>query len=170
MKISATKTQAIITQPFFRVPKVLVFGIMFVASMIAGSKLQAQNEDAPEKKGSYQEPGINQHGSQNDDDPMGKRPGPPPEVKTEPQILAEDISSMLSERLSLSAEQRSGVYDAVLDYASTHNRSNFDHSELDRKIEKVLTNEQIVKYREFIKNGPDRNAHHHHEHDDKPVK
>lgn len=168
MKISAIKTQAIITKPFFRRPRVLTLGLLFIASMIAGSNIYAQNEDAP--KGKNEEPGINQHGDQNADDPMGKRPGPPPEVKTEPQIMAEDISSLLSERLSLSAEQRSGVYDAVLDYASTHNRSNFDHSELDLKIEKVLTNEQIVKYREFIKNGPDRNAHHHHEHDDKPVR
>ena len=164
------KISAIITQLFFRVPKVLVFAVMFIASMIAGSKVHAQNEDAPDKNGSYSEPGINQHGTQNDDDPMGKHPGPPPEVKTEPQIMAEDLSKMLTEKLSLSAEQNTDVYDVVLDYASTHNRSNFDHSELDLKIEKVLTTDQIVKHRKFIKNGPDRNAPQHHIYDDKPVK
>ena len=161
------KISAIITQPFFRVPKVLVFAVIFVASMIAGSRTFAQNEDAPKDK---QAPAYDQHGDQNADDPMGKRPGPPPEGKTEPQIMAEDISNMLTEKLSLSEEQNSNVYDVVLDYASTHNRSNFDHSELDLKIEKVLTTDQIVKYREFIKNGPDRNAPQHHIYDDKPVK
>ena len=161
------KISAIITQLFFRVPKVLVFAVMFIASMIAGSRTFAQNEDAPKDK---QAPVYDQHGTQNDDDPMGKHPGPPPEVKTEPQIMAEDLSKMLTEKLSLSAEQNTDVYDVVLDYASTHNRSNFDHSELDLKIEKVLTTDQIVKHRKFIKNGPDRNAPQHHIYDDKPVK
>jgi len=162
------KISAIITKPFFKHSKLFVFAAIFAASLIAGTNVFAQNEDAP--KGKNEEPGINQHGDQNADDPMGKRPGPPPEVKTEPQILAEDLSGMLTEKLSLSAEQKMSVYDIVFSYASTHNKSNFDHSELDLKIEKVLTTDQIVKYKEFVKNGPDRNAPQHHVNDDAPVK
>ena len=162
------KISAIITKPFFKQSKLFVFVAIFAASLITGTNVFAQNEDAP--KGKNEEPGINQHGDQNADDPMGKRPGPPPEVKTEPQILAEDLSGMLTERLSLTGEQKTSVYDIVFSYASTHNKSNFDHSELDLKIEKVLTTDQIVKYKEFVKNGPDRNAPQHHVNDDAPVK
>jgi len=161
------KISAIITQPFFKMPKSLAIGLFFIASMIAGSNIFAQNEDAP--KGKNEEPGINQHGDKNADDPMGKR-SVPPEVKTEPQILAHSISAMLKEKLSLTDKQSSGVYDIVLDYASTHENSNFDHSELDRKIEKILTADQVLKYKEFVKNGPDRNAPQHHGNDDSPVR
>lgn len=162
------KISAIITKPFFKQSKLFVFVAIFAASLITGTNVFAQNEDAP--KGKKEEPGINQHGDQNADDPMGKRPGPPPEVKTESQIMAEHTSGMLTERLSLTGEQKTSVYDIVFSYASTHNKSNFDHSELDLKIEKVLTTEQIVKYKEFVKNGPDRNAPQHHVNDDAPVK
>ena len=161
------KISAIITKPFFKHSKLFVFAAIFAASLIAGTNVFAQNEDAP--KGKKEEPGINQHGDQNADDPMGKR-SVPPEVKTEPQILAHSISAMLKEKLSLTDKQSSGVYDIVLDYASTHENSNFDHSELDRKIEKILTADQVLKYKEFVKNGPDRNAPQHHGNDDSPVR
>lgn len=144
------KISAIITQPFFKVPRVLVFAVMFIASMIAGSNLYAQNEDAPPGK----EPGINQHGNQNADDPMGKkRSGPPPEVN-HPEGMADHMSKMLTERLNLTGDQTNSVHDIVLAYAQNHTRENFDHKELEGKIEEVLNPDQKEKFREFIKNGP----------------
>ncbi len=127
--------KAVVTRPFFNRAGLFVFSVMFVASMIAGSHLFAQ------------------------DDPMGKRKGPPPEGVKEhtPEDMAEHMSKMLEEKLSLTSDQKTKVYDIVLAYASSHDRSNFDHNELDGKIEVVLNADQKDKFREFIKNGPPKN-------------
>ncbi len=130
--------RAVVTRPFYNTSKFFILGVMFVASMIAGSHLYAQPED----------------------DPMGKRKGPPPEGVKEhtPEDMADNMSKMLEERLSLTGDQKTKVYDIVLAYASSHDRTNFDHNELDGKIEVVLNADQKDKFKEFIKNGPNRNA------------
>lgn len=142
-----------VTRPFFNKPGLFVLSVFFVASMIAGSRLYAQNEDAPKGK----PPEGKQHGEQNGDDPMGKRKGPPPEGKI-PEDMADHMSKMLTEKLSLTSDQTTKVYDIVLAYAGSHDRTNFDHKELDGKIEVVLNDDQKNQFREFIKNGPNRNA------------
>ncbi len=143
-----------VTRPFFKRAGLFSFSVMFVASMIAGAHLYAQNEDVQGRT----DPNIKQHGEQNDEDPMGKkRSGPPPGVKG-PEEMADHMSKMLTEKLSLSEEQKIKVYDIVLAYASGHQGINFDHSELDSQIETVLSAEQTDKFREFVKNGPDKNA------------
>ncbi len=149
-----------ITRPFYKKPDIfkrtglLLFAVMFVASMIAGSDLLAQNEDAPKGKDKSDNPGAKQHGDQNDDDPMGKkRSGPPPEVN-HPEEMADHMSKMLTERLNLTGDQTTSVHDIVLAYAQNHTRENFDHKELDGKIEEVLNADQKEKFKEFIKNGP----------------
>jgi hypothetical protein len=122
--------------------------------MIAGTQLYAQDEDAPKGK----PPVINQHGEQNDDDPMGKKRSVPPQEVNPSEAMALNMSKMLTERLDLSSDQTTKVYDIVLAYASSHSSSNFDHNELDGKIEVVLNAVQKDKFKEFVKNGPNRNA------------
>ncbi len=157
---------AMVTRPFFNRAGLFIFSVLFAVSMIAGTELYAQNDDAP-TEGST--PKTKQHGEQNEDDPMGKKKsGPPPEVKG-PEGMADHMSKMLTERLSLSEEQKIKVYDIVFAYASNHNKSDFDHKELDSQIETVLNNDQTDKFREFIKNGPDRNVPPVQNYDDAPA-
>lgn len=160
------KISAIITKPFFDTLKLSVLALFFIGSMIAGTKTNAQNEDAPKDR--KEAPGVNQHGSQNDDDPMGKRPGPPPEVKKEPEMIAEHMSKMLTERIDLNTNQQTGVYDIVFNYASSLNGSEFDPMVLDPKIEEILNSEQKVKFREFINTRPHKNGPPLHDDGDKP--
>jgi hypothetical protein len=84
--------------------------------------------------------------------------------------MALNMSKMLTERLDLSSDQTTKVYDIVLAYASSHNSSDFDHNELDGKIEVVLNADQKEKFKEFVKNGPNRNAPPSERNDDAPVK
>lgn len=44
------KISAIITKPFFKHSKLFVFAAIFAASLIAGTNIFAQNEDAPKGK------------------------------------------------------------------------------------------------------------------------
>lgn len=146
--------KAVVTRPFYNTSKFFVLGVMFIASMITGSNLYAQDEDAPKSN----PPGVKQHGEQNDDDPMGKKRSVPPQEVNQSEAMADHMSKMLTERLNLSSDQTTKIYDIVLAYASSHDRSNFDHNELDGKIEVVLNAEQKEKFKEFVRNGPDRNA------------
>ncbi len=139
-----------VTRPFFRKTNLLVFAVMFVASMIAGSHLYSQDGDAPKGK-----PPVGNHGDNNGDDPMGKKKGPPPEMKERtPEDMADHMSTMLTDKLGLNDTQKKSVYDIVYTYATSHDRSTFDRKELDDKIRVVLTAEQNDKFDEFIKNGP----------------
>lgn len=150
--------KAVVTRPFYKASKFFVLGVIFVASIIAGSHLYAQNEDAPKGKDISDQPGVKQHGEQNDDDPMDKKRSGSPQEVSQPVDMADHMSKMLTERLRLTGDQKTKVYDIVLAYASSHNNSDFDHNELDGKIEVVLNADQKDKFKEFIKNGPNRNA------------
>lgn len=150
------KISAIITRPFFDTLKIIVYTVFFIASMIAGSKTFAQHEDAP--KDINESPAVNQHGGQNDDDPMGKKPGTFNDIKNESELMAEDMSKLLAERLNLTDDQKTKLYSAVLDYASSHDRSTFSHNELDNMIEALLTSEQKNNYREYLRTAPERNT------------
>jgi hypothetical protein len=86
---------------------------------------------------------------------MGKKKGPPPEMKERtPEDMADHMSTMLTDKLGLNDTQKKSVYDIVYTYATSHDRSTFDRKELDDKIRVVLTAEQNDKFDEFIKNGP----------------
>ncbi len=108
--------------------------MLFIGSMIAGARLYAQ-DDRGERK-------------------------PPPEgmMKHTPEDMADHMSKMLEDKLSLTADQKTQVYEIILNYAKEHDRSTFDHKELDRKIAEVLTQEQKDKFQEFIKNRPKKDG------------
>jgi len=145
-----------VTRPFFKSAGLFSFSVMFIASMIAGTELYAQNGDAPQGK---ETPKITQHGDQNEGDPNGSKSSPPPEMRDRtPEDMADHMSTMLTDRLGLNDNQKKSVYDIVLNYASTHNRSDFERKELDSKIDEVLTAEQKEKFKEFITNTPPKNT------------
>lgn len=103
---------------------------LFVGAMIAGTGIYSQDDRGDRK--------------------------PPPEgmMKHTPEDMADHMSKMLEDKLSLTADQKTQVYDIILNYAKNHDRSTFDHKELDGKIAEVLTQEQKDKFQEFIKNRP----------------
>ncbi len=114
-----------------------IAALIFSASMFSASSLFAQGDD----------------GSGRGDKPP--KDGPPPHKMDEnrsPEDLAKKMSGMLKDKLELSDNQASQVYDIVLSYAEAHDRSNFDRKELDEKIETVLNEGQKEKFRDFIKN------------------
>jgi Spy/CpxP family protein refolding chaperone len=111
-----------------------VLMLLFIGSMIAGTKLYAQ------------------------DDKDGRKPPPEGMMKHTPEEIADHMSKMLEDKLSLSSDQKTQVHDIVLNYVKDHDRSTFDHKELDRKIAEVLTQEQKDKFREFIKNRPEKDG------------
>ncbi|MBE2217182.1 MAG: hypothetical protein IAE90_03190 [Ignavibacteria bacterium] len=115
----------------------LFAALIFAASVFSGSALFAQGDD----------------GSGRGDKPP--KDGPPPmrmDEKRSPEDMAKKMSGMLKEKLELSDDQSTQVYDIVLGYAQTHDRENFDRKELDGKIETVLSEVQKEKFHEFIKN------------------
>lgn len=69
--------------------------------------------------------------------------------KFTPEDMAKRMTDMLTKNLDLTTDQQGQVHDIVLDYATTHDRSNFDRAELSGKIETVLTDDQKVKYAEL---------------------
>jgi hypothetical protein len=107
---------------------------LFAVSIIAGSHIYAQDD-----------------GSGRDTKPP--KDGPPPEGKPTPEEMAKEMSIILRDKIELTADQTTQVYDIVLNYAASHDRSNFDRKELDGKIEVVLNETQKEKFRDFIKNG-----------------
>ncbi|MBL8017493.1 MAG: hypothetical protein JNK43_09500 [Ignavibacteria bacterium] len=119
-----------------------IAALVFAASMFSASSVYAQGDD-----GSGQKP---------------PKDGPPPmqmDEKRSPEDMAKKMSGMLKDKLELSDEQTSQVYDIVLGYAGSHDRSNFDRKELDDKIETVLSDSQREKFHEFIKNNRQKLDH-----------
>lgn len=119
-----------------------IAAFVFAASMFSASTVFAQGDD-----GSGQKP---------------PKDGPPPmqmDEKRSPEDMAKKMSGMLKDKLELSDEQTSQVYDIVLGYAGSHDRSNFDRKELDEKIETVLSESQKEKFHEFIKNNRQKFDH-----------
>ncbi len=108
--------------------------VLFIGSMIAGTRLYSQDDRGDRK--------------------------PPPEgmMKHTPEDIADHMSKMLEDKLSLTSDQKTQVYDIVLNYTKEHDRSTFDHKELDAKIAEVLTQEQKDKFQEFIKNRPKKDG------------
>lgn len=121
-----------------------IAALIFAASMFSASSVFAQGDD----------------GSGRGDKPP--KDGPPPmrmDEKRSPEDMAKKMSGMLKEKLELSDEQSTQVYDIVLGYAESHDRSNFDRKELDDKIETVLNESQKEKFHEFIKNNRQKLDH-----------
>lgn len=121
-----------------------IAALIFSTSMFSASSVFAQGDD----------------GTGRGDKPP--KEGPPPmrmDGERSPEDMAKKMSGMLKEKLELSNEQSAQVYDIVLGYAESHDRSNFDRKELDDKIETVLSEIQKEKFHEFIKNNRQKLDH-----------
>lgn len=112
--------------------KKFIISVFFIAAIIAGTTAYSQDERPP-----------GEHGK-----------------KHTPEEMAKHMSERLDKDLDLSDTQQSQVYDIIKDYAASHNRSNFDKSEMDKKISEVLSESQKEKFNELIKNGPPQDGEH----------
>jgi Spy/CpxP family protein refolding chaperone len=70
--------------------------------------------------------------------------------KFTPEQMASKMTERLTKHLSLTGSQQTQVHDIVLNYATSHDKSNFNRTELRTQIESVLTDDQKVKYEAFM--------------------